>query len=156
MKKLRDELEKRRVSSEDFFKEIPVEASYLLEYVGKLKNAYSSGDELNIIFAARSIAEICYNILRPFNPVWKYTTEKETYSSFIELQNKPTHYVEDFKTCYGLITEKKSVNVIFRSAKRLARETTDFLRKNKIEQKINDKDFLQFFNSIEYRDFLSR
>lgn len=101
------------------------------------------------------IAEICYNLLRPFNPVWKYASEGETYSAFIELKNKPRYYVEDFKICYGLTTEKRSIDAIYRSALRLGRETTNFLRKNKVETKIKDKEFLQFFKSKEYTDFLS-
>jgi len=154
MEKLKAELEKHKVSSEYFFRFVPVEASYLLEYVGKLKNAYIERDELNIFYSARAIAEICYNILRPFNPVWKYTSERETYSAFTELENKPEHYVEDFKICYGLTMENRSIDVIYKSAMRLARETTNFLRKNKVETKIKDKEFLRFFKSKEYADFL--
>lgn len=52
MEKIKAELEKHKVSSEDFFKFVPEEASYLLEYVGKLKNAYLERDKLNIIYAA--------------------------------------------------------------------------------------------------------
>lgn len=154
MEKLKAELEKCKVSSEDFFKFVPVEASYLLEYVGKLKNAYLEKDELNVIYAARSVAEICYTILKPFNPVWKYTSERETYLSFLELENKPRHYVEDFKMCYGLTMKKRTMNDICKSAMRLAKETTDFLRKSKIETKIRDKEFLHFFKSRGYTDFL--
>jgi len=154
MAKIKEELEKHKVSSEDFFKFVPLEASYLLEYVGKLKNAYLVEDELNVLYAARTIAELCYDILKPFNPVWKYTSETETYSSFIELKNKPRHYAEDFKICYGLTMKKRSIKAIYRSAMRLARETINFLRKNKVETKIKDKEFLHFFNSREYIDFL--
>lgn len=154
MEKIKGELEKHKVSSKDFFKFVPEEASYLLEYVGKLKNAYLERDELNIFFAARMIAEICYNILRPFNPVWKYTSERETYASFIKLENKPRHYVEDFKMCYGLTMKERPIHAIYRSAMRLARETTSFLRKNKVEKRIKDMEFLRFFKSKEYTDFL--
>jgi len=154
MEKLRAELEKHQVSSEHFFKSIPVEASFLLEYVGKLKNAYLDGDKLNAIFAARSIAEICYSMLKPFNPIWKYASERETFQAFLGLKNKPKHYVEDFKICYRLSLKERSIDDIYRSAMRLARETTDFLRRNKIETKIKEKDFLQFFKSREYNDFL--
>ena len=154
MEKIKAELERHKVSQEYFWKSVPVEASYLLEYVGKLKNAYLEKDELNIFYSAHAIAEICYNLLKPSNPVWEYSSETETYSSFIELKNKPKHYVEDFKICYGLTMEKRSIEAIYRSAMRLARETTNFLRKNKIDTKMKDKDFLHFFNSKEYKDFL--
>jgi len=154
MEKIKAELERHRVSQEYFLKSVSVEASFLLEYVGKLKNAYLEEDELNVFYAARAIAEICYNLMKPFNPVWKYSSETETYSSFIELKNKPKHYVEDFKICYGLTMEKRSIKTIYGSAMRLARETTNFLRENKIDTKMKDRDFLRFFNSKEYKDFL--
>jgi len=154
MEKIRAELERHKVSSEDFFRFVPVEASFLLEYVGKLKNAYMAKDELNVFYAARMIAEICYTILKAFNPVWKYSTERETYPALLELKNKPEHYVEDFKVCYGLTMEKRSIAAIYESAMRLVRETTNYLRKNKIETKIKDKEFLQFFKSREYKGFL--
>jgi len=154
MEKLKAQLEKHRVTSEYFFPSIPVEASFLLEYVGKLKNAYLEKDELNILYAARSIAEICYAILKPFNPVWKYSSERETYQAFLELKNKPNHYVEDFKMSYGLTMREKSIDSVFKSAMRLARETTNFLRKNIMKVRVKDKEFLQFFKSREYADFL--
>jgi len=154
MEKIKEQLEKHKVTPERFFKQIPIEASFLPEYVGKLKNAYLAEDELNTLFAARSIAEICYNIVKAFNPVWRYASETETYQSFLELKNKPRHYVEDFKTCYGITMKKRSINGVYRSAMRLARETAKFLRKNKIDAKIKDKEFLQFFKSREYTDFL--
>ena len=119
-----------------------------------MRHAYSERDELNILYAARTIAEICCNILRPFNAVWKYQSESETYTSFIKLENKPKHYAEDFKICYGLTLKKRSSRLIFKSAMRLAKETTSFLRKNLDETAIRDKEFLQFFNSKEYKDFL--
>jgi hypothetical protein len=50
-----------------------------------------------MLYAARTIAEICYNILIPFNAVWKYKSESETYPSH-QLENKPKHYVEDSKS----------------------------------------------------------
>jgi len=153
MEKIKAELERHKVSQEYFLKSVSVEASYLIEDVGKLKNAYLERDELNVFYAARTIAEICYNLLKPFNPVWKYASETETYQSFIELKNKPKHYVEDFKICYGLTMEKRSIKAIYESAMRLARETISFLRENKIEAKMKDREFLQFFNSEEYKDF---
>lgn len=155
MQILRTELERHTVSNKDFLKEIPKSAPYLLEYVGKLKNAYLAKDELNVFYAARTIAKICYEILRPFNPVWKYTSEKETYASFIELENKPNHYVNDFKICYGLTLKSRSLATIYKSAMRLARETANFLRKKKLEKKIKDKEFLHFFKNKEYTAFLS-
>lgn len=154
MDKMKAELEKHKVLPESFLQFVPTEASGLLEYVGKLKNAYLHEDTLNILYAARTIAEICYNILRPFNPVWEYASESETYPSFIELETKPKHYVEDFKTSYGLTLKKRSNRSVFNSAMRLARETTEFLRKNLDETRIEDKEFLHLFNSQEYRDFL--
>jgi len=154
MEKLQAELEKHEFSPKDFLQFVPTEASYLLEYVGKMRYAYSERDELNILYAAHAIAEICYNILRPFNALWKYKSESETYPSFIKLENKPKHYAEDFKTCYGLTLKKRSNQLIFKSAMRLAKETTSFLRKNLDETAIRDKEFLQFFNSKEYKDFL--
>lgn len=154
MEKIRAELEKHKVSSKDFLKFLPENASYLLEYVGKLKNAYLKGDELNILFAARTIAKMCYRIMRPFNPVWKYLSEKETYISLITLENKPQHYVEDFKICHGLTLKSKSIDDIYTSAMRLARETTDFIKTKEIDSEIEDREFLLFFNSKEYRDFL--
>jgi len=154
MKKLQKELDKREFSSVDFLQFVPTEASALLEYVGKMKHAYLVRDELNLLYAARTIAEICYNTLRPFNAIWKYQSESETYPSFIRLENKPKHYVEDFKICYGLTLKKRTNRMLFNSAMRLARETTSFLRKNLDETAIDDKEFLQFFNSKEYRDFL--
>jgi len=107
-----------------------------------------------ILYAARTIAEICYNILRPFNPVWEYASESETYPSFIELENKPKHYMEDLRTSYGLTLKKRSNKSVFNSAMRLVRETTEFLRKNLDETRIEDKEFLHLFKSREYRDFL--
>jgi len=154
MDKIEAELEKHKVSPEDFLQFVPTEASGLLEYVGKLKNAYLQKDTLNILYAARTIAEICYNILRPFNPVREYTSESQTYPSFIELENKPKHYLEDLKTSYGLTLKKRSSRSVFNSAMRLAKETTEFLRKNLDETRIKDKEFLRLFNSREYRDFL--
>jgi hypothetical protein len=154
MRKLQIELDKHQFTSKDFLQFVPTEASALLEYVGKMRHAYSEKDELNILYAAHIIAEICYNILRPFNAIWKYQSESETYSSFIKLENKPKHYVEDFKICYGLTLKKRTNRLIFNSAMRLARETTSFLRKNLDKTAIDDKEFLRFFNSKEYRDFL--
>ena len=154
MEKLQAEVDKHKISPKDFLQFVPTEASGLLEYVGKLRHAYSERDELNILYAARTIAEICYNILRPFNAVWKYKSESETFPSLIKLENKPKHYARDFKICYGLALEKRTNQMIFNSAMRLARETTSFLRKNLDETTIKDKEFLQLFNSKEYRDFL--
>ena len=154
MKKLQTELDRHKVSPKDFLQFVPTEASALLEYVGKMRHAHSEKDELNILYAARMIAEICHNILKPFNAVWRYKSESETYPSFIKLENKPEHYVEDFRICYGLTLRKRTNRLIFNSAMRLARETASFLRKNLDETAMNDKDFLQFFNSKEYRDFL--
>jgi len=142
-------------SQDYFFKFIPEEASYLLEYVGKLKNAYSKGDELNLFYAARVIAEICYNLLRPFNPVWTYTSEREIYVAFLNLKNRPKNYVEDFRVCYGITTEKRPLDRVYKSAIRLARETVEFLRANKGEEKIKDEEFLRFFKSKEYAEFLT-
>jgi predicted nucleotidyltransferase len=154
MDKLKAELDKHKVTSEDFFQYIPREASEVLEYVGKLKNAYRQKDALNVLYAARTIAEICYNILRPFNPVWLYTSESEIYPTFLSLKNKPKHYVDDFKICSGLTLKKRSTRLIFNSAMRLTRETTDFLRRNLDETRMKDKEFLKFLNSKEYTDFL--
>jgi len=154
MDKIKRELEKHKAPRRDFLKFVPLNASYLLEYVGKLKNAHLDKDELSILYVARSIAEICYNILRPFSPIWKYSSEKEIYRSFLELHNAPEHYVEDFKTCYGLTMKRRTINDTYKSAIRLAQETVDFLRKNKIEAITHDKEFWHFFNSKEYMDFL--
>jgi predicted nucleotidyltransferase len=154
MKKLRAELKEQQVSPDYFFRFVPIEASFLLEYVGKLKNAYIENDELNIIYAARSIAEICYAILKPLNPVWTYVSERETYQALLGLQNKPKHYVEDFKVCYSLTMKERSTEAICKAAMRLAQETTDFLRSNKIETKVKDQEFLELFRSKEYTDFL--
>lgn len=156
IQKIKEKLEKHRVSSETFFKFIPNIASGLLEDIGKLKNAYINKDELNIFYAAHGIAGACYELLRPFNPVWRYTSERETYLSFIKLKNKPEHYIEDFKICYGITTKKRNIDMIYKSALRVAKETVDFLKRNKIETKVKDKDFLKFFESKEYIDFLER
>jgi hypothetical protein len=154
VEKILCEIEKHRLSQDYFFKFIPEEASYLLEYVGKLKNAYSKGDELNLFYAARVIAKICYNLLRPFNPVWTYTSEREIYAAFLNLKNRPKNYVEDFRVCYGITTEKRPLDRVYKSAIRLARETVEFLRANKVEEKIKDEEFLRFFKSKEYAEFL--
>ena len=154
IEKLKKALEENIVTSDLFLKKVPKKASFLPEYVGKLKNAYLSKDELNVIYAARCIAEICADIIRPFNPVWRYKSESETYSSYLELENKPKHYVDDFKTCYGLTMKKLSPSILYRSAIRLANETVSFLRSKDIEKLFNDKEFLQFFNSEEYADCL--
>lgn len=154
MKKILKELERHKISQDYFFKFIPEEASYLPEYVGKLKNAYLEGDELNLFYAARVIAQICYNLLRPFNPVWKYTSERETYTAFLSLKNKPKNYVKDFKICYGITTERRPLKKVYESALRLARETVEFLKLNRVEEKIKDKDFVKFFKSKMYSDFL--
>ena len=94
--------------------------------------------------------------MKPFNPVWKYVSEKETYQALLSLQNKPRHYVEDFKICYGITVKERSIEAIYRSAMRLAQETVNFLSANKIETKVKDKEFLMFFRSREYADFLRR
>jgi hypothetical protein len=154
MEKIRAVLEEHRVLPETFLKSVPLAASYLVEYVGKLKNAYRAEDELNLFLAARTIAILCYGIFRPFNPVWKYASEREMYESYLQLQNVPTHYVEDFRVCYGLTMKSRTMDEIYKSAMRLAKETTDFLRRNKIERKIKDREFLLFFNSKEYAVFL--
>jgi predicted nucleotidyltransferase len=154
MRKLQTELDKHQFTSKDFLQFVPTEASALLEYVGKMRHASSEKDELNILYAARTIAEICYNILTPFNAIWKYKSESETYPSFIRLENKPTHYFEDFKICHGLTLKKRTNQMLFDSAMRLARETASFLRKNLDQTAIDDREFLRFFNSKEYRDSL--
>lgn len=154
MEKIIGEIEKHRLSPDYFFQFIPEEASYLLEYVGKLKNAHSEEDELNLFYAARVIAEICYNLLRPFNPVWTYASERETYAAFLNLKNKPKNYVEDFRVCYGISTEKRPLQKVYGSAMRLARETVEFLTAKKVEERVKDAEFLRFFKSKEYADFL--
>ncbi|MEM3616812.1 MAG: nucleotidyltransferase domain-containing protein [Candidatus Bathyarchaeia archaeon] len=150
MEKILAELERHKVSQDYFFRFIPEEASYLPEYVGKLKNAYHERDELNLFYAARVIAEICYNLLRPFNLVWKYTSEKEAYRAFLSLKNKPKDYVKDFKICYGITTERRPLKKVYESALRLARETIEFLTLNRVEERIKDKDFIRFFKSKEF------
>jgi len=154
MEKTKAVLEEYRVLPETFLKSVPLAASYLVEYAGKLKNAYRAKDEPSLFLAARTIAILCHGILRPFNPVWKYASERETYRSYLQLESAPTHYVKDFRVCYGLTMNSRTIDEIYKSAMRLARETTDFLRRNKIEKKIADKKFLLFFNSKEYADFL--
>jgi len=69
-------------------------------------------NELNLFYAAREIAEICYNLFRPFNPVWTYTSERETYAAFLSLKNKPKNYLEDFRVCYDITTEKRSLKKV--------------------------------------------
>ena len=156
MDRLKKELSKHRVASKDFLESVPDQACYLLEHVGKLRNAFSQDDELNLLYAARAIAEMCYSILRPFNPVWIYKSESETYLSFLGLRNKPKHYVEDFKTCYGLTLKKRPKDLLLTSGIRLATETSDFLRKHLAETGTRDKDFIEFLNSKDYRDFVKQ
>jgi predicted nucleotidyltransferase len=156
IQKIKHQLKRYQVSSETFFIFIPNIASGFLEDIGKLKNAYINKDELNIFYAAPGIASACYELLRPFNPVWRYISEKETYLSFIKLKNKPEHYIEDFKICYGITMKERDIDMIYQSALRIAKETIAFLKRNKIETKVKDKNFLKFFESKEYIDFFGK
>lgn len=154
LKKIKNQIRKHKVKPNDFLRYVPKNSMELLEYIGKLKNAYLKKDELNIFYAARVIAEKCYRLLRPFNPVWKFTSEKETYPTFLQLKKKPKHYAQDFRVCYGLTMKKRNKDQIYKSALRLASETVEFLKENNIEKKIKDKEFLSLFNSKGYMKLL--
>lgn len=153
-KKILDAHEKHYVTPETFIKELPYYGYELVEYVCKLKNAYLNQDELNVLYAARIIAKKCYFLLRVLNPVWRYTTERETYRSYIELKNRPEHYVDDFKICCGITMKERTLEMVFKSGLRIARETVEFLKENKIEEKIKDQEFLKFFSDPRYMKFL--
>jgi len=153
--KMKEKIRQHSITKKDFFQRYQLRTIILFEHLAKLKNAYEKKDELNLFYAARNIAFFSYMLLRPFNPVFSYRSERQKYEAFLSLKNKPKGYNENFKICFGLTTKARSMNKIYASGLKLANKTFNYLKSKKVWNQVKDKNFKSIFEEDYFSDLLS-
>lgn len=95
----------------------------LLEYAAKVKNAVVKGDEQGVRAYAANLADVCWRLLRPLNPVLTFPGESEFWDRVSAFTVAPEGYAEDLRYCLGLLDEPRPVHVLVWRALRLAEGT---------------------------------
>lgn len=152
---LKDKIREHKITKEDFFQRYKLRTIIFFEHLAKLKNAYENNDDLNVFYAAKNIAFFSYLLLRPFNPVFQYQSEKQKYQAFLSLKNKPEDYNGHFRICFGLTTKARTLKQIYSSGVHLANGTFNYLKSKKVWNKIKDKNFRSIFEEDYFSKLLN-
>lgn len=97
-----------------------IDLDMLLGYLAKLKNAYASGNEIELFFAAQQVAQYFTAILVPLNEVRPFVSEHEFRARMLAFDVAPPDYAADLKICAGWTTSARSPEVVFAATLRLA------------------------------------
>ncbi len=152
---LKRKINENKITKEDFFQRYQLRTIILFEHVAKLKNAYESKDEVNVFYAAKNLALFSYRLLQPFNPVFTYKSEKQKYQAYLSLKNKPKNYNNDFKICFGLTINARSLKQIYNSGLNLANGTFNYLKSKKVWLKVKDENFKSIFEDDYFSKLLN-
>lgn len=102
----------------------------LLEQAAKLKNAVARGDDPGVRAAAAHLAEMCWRLLRPLNPVLTFTGESSQWDRICAFTVAPEGYAGDLRCCLGLLADPRPLHALAWRALRLAAGTVGVIAAN--------------------------
>lgn len=100
----------------------------MLECVGKLRNAYTLGDELGVRLAAQGIGQRCPALLAAISPISEVQSPLEAVRSALDMDFAIQGYREDLPICLGLSGQATSIDDIHTIGMRLACAVLEVLR----------------------------
>jgi len=120
-----------------------IKYSILMDFFFKLQRAHKRKDIHNLVYAASTMASQCPRIIQFFNnlkPEQMYNSILSNYKAIYNFKNVPKHFKTDFEICMGL--KPASINKIYNSGVRIAKEITEFLSKQNLKE-IKNREFFE-------------